>query len=152
MEKSLLGHAAPSSLPAGAGLGTASIDFNSRSIEISSGEEWGGRGPCDKEASAAPAVWMGSQWDLLSGSPVAMSPLCHGWLHGGDMMSPMGAGAPREKRHGFSLSPLQNTIVLLLPSTHRAPVPRSCPQSGQPLHHSAIPMKGLLLARGPGVN
>lgn len=73
-EKSLLGHAAPSPLPARAGLGTASIDFNSRSIEISSGEEWGGgRSPCDKEASAAQLC----EWDP-TGSPVAMSPLCHG--------------------------------------------------------------------------
>lgn len=78
-EKSLLGHTAPSPLPARAGLGTASIDFNSRSIEISSGEEWGGGAqPLRQRGFGSPAVWMGSQRDLLSGSPVAMSPLCHG--------------------------------------------------------------------------
>lgn len=72
-EKSLLGHTAPSPLPARGGLGTASIDFNSRSIEISSGEEWGGRSPCDKEASATQLCgWdpneicsQGPQWPCL---------------------------------------------------------------------------------------
>ena len=53
MEKYLLGAAASSLLPAGAGLGTASIDFDSRSMEISSGKARGGRRPCDKEPSSA---------------------------------------------------------------------------------------------------
>lgn len=60
-EKSLLGHTAPSPLPARAGLGTASIDFNSRSIEISSGEEWGG--------GAAPATKRLRQPSCVDGIP-----------------------------------------------------------------------------------
>lgn len=64
MEKYLLGAAAPSLLPAGAGLGTASIDFDSRSMEISSGEARGGcvcvcvrADPATKRLRQPPARW-----------------------------------------------------------------------------------------------
>lgn len=103
MEKYLLGAAAPSLLPAGAGLGMASIDFNSRSMEISSGEARGGcADPATKRLHQPAAQWdptPGSALGVSSASPavtwcprslVAASPLCRGWLHGGgDVMQPV---------------------------------------------------------------
>lgn len=65
MEKSLRGHTAPSLLPIRAGLGMASIDFNNKSMGISSGEGGGsgGHSPCNKAALPAPL----SQMDLFWG-------------------------------------------------------------------------------------
>lgn len=60
MEKYLLGAADPSLLPAGAGLGMASIDFDSRSMEISTV----GCAPTLRQSLPRPAA----QWDPTPGS------------------------------------------------------------------------------------
>lgn len=103
MEKYLLGAANPSLLPAGAGLGTASIDFDSRSMEISSGEaRVGCADPATKRFRQPAARWdpiPGSALRISSvsaaavrwpGSPAAACPLCGERLHGGgDVMQPV---------------------------------------------------------------
>lgn len=102
MEKYLLGVAAPSLLPTGAGLGTASIDFDSGSMEISSREA---QGMCADPATKSlhqPATQQdptpGSALGISSvspaaaqcpESPAAVSPLCHRQPPEGDITQPV---------------------------------------------------------------
>lgn len=68
MEKHLLGASAPSLLPARAGLGTASIDSDSGSMETGSGEARGGCAEPTAKRFASSRPGGIPLWDPLSGS------------------------------------------------------------------------------------
>lgn len=96
MEKHLLGASAPSLLPARAGLGTASIDSDSGSMETSSGEARGGGAQSLLQRGSPARALVGSHsgirsQDLISvpsSCPVPVCPLCRGGLCGGREVAP----------------------------------------------------------------